>query len=365
VLQEPLTLDDLFIEPQDEVVTLITPRTPADMHDLTVLLQTHRDYFRSLLRQRGALLFRGFIPGTLAEFETVVSTGLAMWPWNAFNLKGLPGFLASWLREYAERLLGAGDQRRYLSRDTVLLGPVDTAVQGPHVEAGTSLRRPRYLALGCYEPATRLGETGLVDLARVYSDLPLEQQARYSRAWNRFRFTTARRITALDRLMLRMSPFQVTERADGRAELSLPPTPAVCTVPGSDLRCLQPWAFARNTSRAAHAAAVAAFPARGDIRCDATAEALDLNWSLCDEEGRTLPWTEAEQQDLFTRLYRRAYLLAWQKGDVAIIDNVRIGHWHMNGEQGERTLLQIQAQVFHADSHRPGKPAPVPGTAFA
>jgi len=43
-------------------------------------------------------------------------------------------------------------------------------------------------------------------------------------------------------------------------------------------------------------------------------------------------------------------LLQWQKGDVALIDNIKIDHWRMNGKQGQRKLMQIQANVFNADS---------------
>jgi hypothetical protein len=43
-------------------------------------------------------------------------------------------------------------------------------------------------------------------------------------------------------------------------------------------------------------------------------------------------------------------LLQWQKGDVALIDNIKIAHWRMNGKQGQRKLMQIQANVFNADS---------------
>ncbi|WP_281963425.1 hypothetical protein [Acinetobacter johnsonii] len=43
-------------------------------------------------------------------------------------------------------------------------------------------------------------------------------------------------------------------------------------------------------------------------------------------------------------------MLQWQKGDVALIDNIKIDHWRMNGKQGQRKLMQIQANVFNADS---------------
>ncbi len=54
---------------------------------------------------------------------------------------------------------------------------------------------------------------------------------------------------------------------------------------------------------------------------------------------------------LFEALYHDALLLQWQKGDVALVDNIKIAHWRMNGKQGQRKLMQIQANVFNADQY--------------
>src|SRR5690606_42099233 len=36
----------------------------------------------------------------------------------------------------------------------------------------------------------------------------------------------------------------------------------------------------------------------------------------------------------------------------ALVDNVRMGHWRMNGEQGKRRLVQIQVESFNAEDHQ-------------
>lgn len=352
------TLDDIQVSLDHDFIALVTPRVAMDLDDLNALLESRRDFFQDLMARRGVVLFRGFITGTPEQLHALVSRGLGQSPWNAFNFAALPGFVASLLRKYIERLLGAGDYRRYLNKDTVRLGPTENAIQGPHVEAGSTLVRPRHLALFCQEPAPFLGETGVVDLHRVFSELPLALQEKYSRAWNRYSYTTSRRVGWWDRLILSMSPFTLIERPDGRALLALPPTPAVCTVPGSADRALQPWAFARNTNGAVFEASVAAFPGRGELQPDSTAETMDLFWDLCDEQGNTIEWTPEEQRMLFDRIFARAHLLVWQKGDIALVDNVRMGHWRMNGEQGNRKLLQIQVGSFEALRHRPGLATP-------
>ena len=60
-------------------------------------------------------------------------------------------------------------------------------------------------------------------------------------------------------------------------------------------------------------------------------------------------YMNAEQHAFFEDLFKHAYLVNWQKGDLALIDNVRIGHWRMNGEQGMRKLVQIQVEAFNAE----------------
>ncbi|WP_344804767.1 TauD/TfdA family dioxygenase [Allohahella marinimesophila] len=347
------SLDQLDIDERHDFITIFRPRQACDMASLLTILQENRELLRDKIARRGVLLFRGFAPAHTDDLYDLVTKGMALDPWNAFNLKNTPGFATSWLRKYMEGLLGGGDYRRYLDKDAVQLGPVESAVQGPHVEGGIRSQRSRYIALCCFEPSPSRAETGMVDLHQVYTNLPLAVQKKYSGAWNRFYYISRRKVHALDRVLLKQSPFELIERVDGRAHLALPPCPAVCAVPETGALCIQPWAFARNTNGAVHAAAVAAFPGRGDIRPDSTAEGMDLTWELCDERGNSIEWTPEEQTRLFHDIFARAHLMAWQKGDIAFVDNIRIGHWRMNGEQGERKLVQIQATAFDADLHHP------------
>jgi hypothetical protein len=336
-------------------MTVFRPSSPMDVRAFGRILSEHRPYFLDLLTRRGVLLFRGFTPPTPAEFHDIVTGSLGLDAWNAFNTKRVPGFAVSLLRKYSERLLGAGDYRRYLDKDTVQLGPAEAAVQGPHVEGGGSTERSRHIALCCFEPAARLAETGMVDLHRVYEELPAALRAKYDGAWNRFSYVTQRKVNVLDRLIVAQSPLRVTVRQDGRAQLVLPLCPTVCAVPETGERCIQPWAFARNTNPSVQAAAIAAFPGRGELGRDSTAEGMNLTWELCDESGAPLEWSEAEQRALFDAIFERAFLMEWQRGDIAIVDNVRIGHWRMNGEQGARKLVQIQTRPFKADLYGPGR----------
>lgn len=335
-----------------DFVTIYSPKTACDSATLIGILLQHRDYFIQQIAARGVLLFRGFSPASPSEFHDIITQGLGMEPWNAFNTEKMPGFVSSWLRKYTEGLLGAGDYRRYLEKNTVQLGPVESSVQGPHVEGGIRSERSRYIALCCFEPAPHLAETGMVDLHEVYADLPEATKQKYQQARNRFFYITGRKVNVLDKLLLKKSPFTVIARDDGYAHLALPTCPLVCTVPETGQLCLQPWAFARNTNAAAHAAAVDNFKGRGEILKDSTADGMNLTWELCDGDGQTIAWSAEEQRDMFDRIFKKTFLMAWQKGDIALVDNIRIGHWRMNGEQGKRKLVQIQANAFNADLYQ-------------
>ena len=302
-----------------------------------------------LLRDRGAVLFRGFPIASPAALETLVTEGLGWEPWNSFNEGQMPGFMASLARTYFEGLVGGGDYRRYLDANVVQLGPVRDSVQGPHVEGGMSAKRARNLALCCFEPAPSRAETGLADLRAAYAALPEAARQKYRRASNRFFYVTQRKLRFWDHWMLRKAPFRVRMRADGRGELLLSPCPLVCTQPETELVCPQPWAFARNTVDAALDAARTVFTGRGRIDGDHSAAGMDLSWSLQDEDGNPIDWSPDEQRTLFEAIYRRATLVSWQKNDVLLVDNLRMAHWRMNGEQGLRKLVQIQANTFDAN----------------
>lgn len=353
------SLDQIIVNEDHPFVTLITPAQGAsNMPGLTALFEAHRAFFMDKIHRRGVVMFRGFPPGDTEEFNTFITQGMGLAPWNGFNLKGLPTLFSDWLRKYTEGLMGGGDYRRYLDRNVVQLGPVGQSVQGPHVEGGGSPTRARYLALCCFEPAAHLAETGVVDLHAAFERLSAQQKQKYLRAYNRFYFITARALNWFDRFLIGQSPMKIFKTLpDGRAKLATKPTPAVCKHPETGEICLQPWAFARNTNTHVHAAANDVFQGRGPIhRCE-NADSTNYIWDLCDQQGRDVPWPDDEQRAFFEDLFQHAYLVEWQKGDLALIDNVRMGHWRMNGEQGKRRLIQIQVESFNAEDNQAAAPA--------
>ncbi|OUS32619.1 hypothetical protein A9Q99_00045 [Gammaproteobacteria bacterium 45_16_T64] len=336
----------------NEFVTILSPGLDVSVDRLREIIRANRDTIIRTVTQRGVLVFRGFTGIDSKTFNRLILDDLAFISNNAFNLKNVPGFMASWLRKYSESLVG-GDYRRYLDRNTVRLGPAADSVQGPHTEGGVCSEKSRFIALCCLEPAEHLGETGICDFSDIWNKLPPAQKERYQTASNLYAYTTRRRIHWFDRLMLRYSPYTVSTLLSGKAELALPPCPFVVKHPETNQLCIQPWAFAKNTNGSVQRMAQATFQKRGPLTKDCTAEELNMNWRLCDSNGEIIKWDEKDHDEFFQLIFENAYLMQWEKGDVAIVDNVKCGHWRMNGKQGDRKIIQIQANHFNADDHRP------------
>lgn len=332
-------------------LVMFSPLTEADKSELGRLCRENHDYFMDQVNQHGGILFRGFTAPGSDKFDLFVNEQLQLAPWNSFNSKGTPTFVANWLRKWSEKILGAGDYRRYLGKSTVRLGPVENSIQGPHVEGGGLPQRSRYLALCCQQPGEYQAETGMADFSSVIDRLPAALQEKFLKGWNKYSYTTARPLGWLDKLILNLSPMAVEVKEDGHGILTGKLCPAACYVPETDSIAVQPWSFARNANGQVHKAAQAVFHDRGEIIRDSTADALNMNWDLVDENGDSLGWSEEEQYQFFHTIFSEAHLMAWQKGDVALIDNVRLGHWRMNGIQGNRQLIQVQANPFNVLEH--------------
>lgn len=332
-------------------ISLVAPEEESGIEDLIALIKENRREIIDLVALQGVLVFRGFKGVTASTFNELVFDGLQFESNNAFNQNKMPGFVASLLRKYSESLVG-GDYRRYLDKDTVRLGPADDSIQGPHVEGGVCADRCRFLVLSCLEPSPYLGETGMCDFSQVWEAFPEKIRLKFENATNLYRYTTRRRINFLDRVLLNWSPYTVTTLPNGKAHLVLPPVQSVVRHPETGSPCFQPWAFAKNTNGSVHRMAEKVFRGRGPIKKDSTAEELNLNWQVSDQLGEISEWEENEQDAVFETIFENAYLMKWEKGDIAIVDNVRCGHWRMNGDQGDRKIIQIQANSFNAEENK-------------
>lgn len=315
--------------------------------ELKLYLKNNQKQIIDEVHQYGIILFRGFETTNSEQFQILIQECLELQTWNSFN-PNMPAWVATCMRKYSENILGAGDYRRYLDRNTVQLGPVENSIQGPHVEGGVRSVRARYIALSCLEPSTHLAETGFNSLAKLWLKLPAHLKQKYKSAWNNFSYISARKLNFIDRILLKNSPFRISILNSGHAKLSLAPCPFVIQHPNTNEHVLQPWAFARNTNDLAYHAALNSFKNRGEIKPDSTADGMQLTWEIYDHKNNKIEWNQEDQLNFFKALYEDSFLLQWQKGDIAIVDNIKIAHWRMNGIQGNRKLIQIQANAFNA-----------------
>lgn len=330
----------LFIADQDN----------KSIESLKEYIDSNRNELIEQLHEYGILIFRGFKLENTDQFNHLIEKNFNFQPWNSFN-PNMPSWVGSWMRKYSENILGAGDYRRYIDRHIVQLGPVENSVQGPHVEGGVRSERSRYIALYCQKPSTYLAETGFNNLEIIWDNFPESIKQKYLGAWNHFSYVSARKVSLLDRILLKKSPFTVTLLNDKKAKLTLQRTPLVISHPETHKKVVQPWAFAFNTNPFAYQAAKKCFDDRGEIQIDSTANGMQLTWEIFSEDGNQIEWTDDEKQAFFDAMYQNALLLEWEKGDIAIVDNIKIAHWRMNGEQGDRKLIQIQANAFNADEY--------------
>jgi hypothetical protein len=320
----------------------------TDVDALAAYVRVHRTELMQELHQYGILLFRGFKLQRHYEFHELIEHHFQLEPWHTFTPKK-SGWFASFIRKYSENR--AGDDRPYLNHNTVQLGSVENSIQGPHVEGGLYSTRSRYIALFCQEPADHLLETGFNNLEKIWAHFPVSVQQKYLGAWNHFSYISTRKLNLFDRLTFNKSSFSFQKKSKKESKLTLKRSPFVVIHPNTQKLMIQPWAFANNTNSFAHQAAQKSFKHRGKLLPDPTAHCMQLSWELFTHEGEKIEWTDQEKQHFFEALYHDALLLQWQKGDVALIDNIKIAHWRMNGKQGQRKLMQIQANVFNADQH--------------
>jgi len=334
-----------------EGVTTISPREPIALESLVGILADNRAELMNVLQKSGVVLFRGFSVTDPVLFGSVLREGFGLDLWNSYNSRRMPDFLARKIRKYGESFVGGSDYRQYLGQDAVQLGPVDNGVQGPHVEGGIAPDRARFLGLMCVEPAPHLAETGFADLVKVYSELSTEAKNKYKAASNRFSYVVKRDIRWYDHVICTLGKYKIVQEKGKPVKLVLPPCPLVCTIPETGELTIQPWAFSRNTVDQVQRSAQASYPGRLEIDRDSTASQVHLMWELSDALGEKLDWMEDEQIELFTRIYSNSKLMTWQRGDFALVDNMRMAHWRMNGVQGNRKLVQIQANAFNANHY--------------
>ena len=308
------------------------------------------DELMSRLHAHGIVVLRGLRVKDGDEFRRLLNNGLgwteAQYPrkrWLNWNSKvSAPVSRANRPRGVTQQLDSLCLQTRF--------------VQGPHVEGGLHQQRAGHLAMLCRKASGSDAPHGFVDLEKLFMELPEPDRQKYAGCRNVFSVRTCR-LGFLENLVL-----SVASRLTGyarrlghrRYEISLPPTPFVTRHPVSGQPCLQPWALCRNTSGSAYRAACEIFSGRSINAPDATASRSSVVWKLFDYTEKRVAWDEDEKLRLFKALYQKSFSFFWKENDILLLDNIRFGHFRMDGPVAQRQLVQVQCNPVHIREYRSG-----------
>lgn len=329
-----VTADTLvrFHDPDDErsLPVLVEPRAEVD---LSAWATAHRDEIAAVLQRRGALLFRGFAVDTPAAFAAVA--GAILGECLEYRERSTPR------RTVAERI--------YTSTEY----PASEAIF-PHNENSYQHVWPLRVVFACLEPAASGGETPLVDVRRVATALDP---------------TEARRFEEKQVLYVRnfghglglpwQSVFQTTDRAAVEAYCRDAGTQAIW-LPNDRLqtRQVRP-AFAAHPVTGEwlwfNHATFFHVSTRDPMLRAALAELGD------DEVPSNTFYGDgtAFEPDVLERL-RQAYTAAevcfpWRRGDVLLLDNMRIAHGRRPFTGTRCILVAMGDPTRHRQATREGR----------
>jgi len=336
---------------QENTPLVIEASIRSDAAFLEKFLSSHSNELLSDIATYGAVLLRGFKIDTVADFER--------------QLRSISGFRCIKHIALAEpgRTLVDGTEFVFHTNTLIKTGGTRT-FGGFHVENYHSPDVPRYVSFFCLKASTFGGETGLIDMTKVYSDLPagLKRELE-SRAF----ITTSVPISAV------MERFQMSEAnlrrfcenvglpiGERHGELSIRFfKPSVIEHPTTHERALA-IDISNELARKGN------FGRSRVFKADYTG----LVWSLYRRswrriERQTKPTITSTEQpysmdnafvgeifseadcNLIEESMRRHFsVFSWKRGDILLIDNLKMAHGGMPGF-GSRNLKLIMANRVH------------------
>ena len=290
--------------------------------DLGAWARDHRDQVAQRLLERGAILFRGFDIGSPASFEVVC-------------------------RGFSDRLMDYGE--RSTPRSTVE-GKVYTSTEYPpdqeiplHNEMSYAASWPQRIFFYCPQPAAEGGATPLADSRRVYQEIDPAVRRRFEDLGVMYVRNFGSELGL---------PWREVFQAEDRRAVE-----EYCRSAGIDVewrdgdrlrtRAVRPAVTVHPRSgetvwfNQAHLHHLSALP--DDVRRDLLSVVAEdeLPFNTCYGDGSAI---EPEALDEVRRaLSRCSVAFPWQRGDLLLLDNVRIAHGRAP-YQGERRVVVAMAE---------------------
>ncbi len=155
----------LVVSEEKEMPLVIEARDQKDVSFLQNFLTTNSTQFLADVSQYGAVLLRGFDVATEADFEKVI-----------LSIQKMHGISEAFMSE--EGRVPVGGCQYILYTNAVYKTGGTLYLGGFHSENYYSSDVPSYISFGCFKPSTQGGETGLVNMEKVYQKLGRDLQER-------------------------------------------------------------------------------------------------------------------------------------------------------------------------------------------
>jgi hypothetical protein len=177
VITRHLRPDERFIQSDEQEMPLVIEADQTkDLNFLHQFLQTHSSKILADIARYGAVLLRGFTITKEADFQSTI-----------LSIDGLRGIEHAFMAE--EGRVAVDKQKYVLHTNAVYKTGGTLYLGGFHSENYYSTDVPFYICFWCKQPSAIGGETGLINMRKVYAHMPdtlkkkLEQQNFYAGKW--------------------------------------------------------------------------------------------------------------------------------------------------------------------------------------
>lgn len=228
------------------------------------------------------------------------------------------------------------------------LAPSSRNVQGPHQESSFLTWRMPTVGFFCEIPPVNYGETAFYDASAAYKALPDNLKAKLKQYDYYYDLHAGILYDTLPRfiydIVARVSFFCFNQPQGW--------VPLLLRSPVSGETCLQWFGFGKRINEQAANAFNKFYPNRGAVACnDYFGEYFIKPRDDLEREGKDLlpiapdgkHFTTEDEVAIAEVFFARSSLIAWQKNDLALVDNIRWAHGRVNGGP-PRMLHFFQAQ---------------------
>lgn len=148
----------LISSKENEMPLVIEAKDSTDIKFLQEFLSTHSTHLLNDIAKYGAVLLRGFDISTEADFEKTV-----------LSIKGFKGISEAFMSE--EGRIPVGGSKYVLHTNAVYKTGGTLYLGGFHSENYYSADVPAYISFCCLTPSLQGGETGLINMEKIYQFL--------------------------------------------------------------------------------------------------------------------------------------------------------------------------------------------------